>query len=203
MRRDERRKELAAQPFRVDAQRHEAGQLVARGEAEAQLRLKIRGPAVDGRLEERDGVLLGRELLEARYQHRGLRHVGREVAMLAVVGEHLVAVLDRQVGPHVVAIDERLGVQAFIERRRDEREIEGFGLRLRHAQQHVDVGRLERVLQALRDAVGSLLTQLAQDDGRRLAQRGDRAELKVEEAGNRNRNRDGQRRCEPDAAITE
>src|SRR5581483_11418597 len=200
---DEGRQEPLAETVLVDAQRDEAGQLVARRRLPADLRLEVHVTPVDDRVEERDRMLLRRELAHAADDERAFRHLRREAVRLAVVGEHLAAVQRRVIGPDVEARDEWFGGESLLEGRRDEREIERFGLRLADAQQDVDVRRLQRVLQPLRETVGRFLRELAQDDRRRLAERRDRSELEVEEAGDGNQDGDRESRREPDAAITQ
>ncbi len=199
----ERGEEFPAQLLGVDAQGDETGQPVARGEPESQLRLKIRAAAVDHGLEHGDGVLLGRELAEALDDHRGFGPIRGKGVMLAIVRQHLVSMILRLVRPHVIATDERLGRQPLLDRRRDQRQVEGLGLRLRDAEQDVDVRRLQDVLQALRDTVRGLLAQLPQHDGGRAAEVGDRTELEVEQHRHGNGDGDGEPRRQPQAAIAQ
>src|SRR5581483_9804425 len=90
-------------------QRDEAGQLVARRRLPADLRLEVHVTPVDDRVEERDRMLLRRELAHAADDERAFRHLRREAVRLAVVGEHLAAVQRRVIGPDVEARDEWFG----------------------------------------------------------------------------------------------
>ncbi len=173
------------------------------GKRKRSCRLEIRAPPVDHRFEHRDRVLLRRELVEALHHQRPFGRVGREAVRVAIVGQHFVAMFDRLVRPDVEALHERQVLETLFERRPDQPEIERLGLRLRHPQQHIDVRRLEHILQALRGAAGGFLRQLAQDHGRRSAQRGNRSELEIEEDGHRNRDRHRERGRQAKAAIVQ
>ena len=121
--------------------------------------------------------------------------------MPAIVGQHLAAMGRGLIRPDVETRDERFRLEPLFERRRDGLQIERFGLHLADAKEDVDVRRPERVLQALRHAVGRFLTQLAQHDGRRLAELADGSELEVEEDCDRDGDRHGESDREPQAAI--
>src|SRR5206468_6992254 len=96
----------------------------------------------------------------------------------AIVGEHITPMLVPDVRPDVEPIDERLQLQSLLEGRRDDAEVQRFGLILAGAQQRVDVRHLQRVFYAARQAVRRFLTELLQDDRRRFVEIGDRPELK-------------------------
>jgi hypothetical protein len=201
--RDQPRDELLSQARGVHTQRHEAGQPIARRKREAQLRQKVRAAPAERRLERRDRPLLRRQRAELPDEERRLGRVEDEGVRVAGEREHVAAMVNGRVGPHVEAVDERIGDQPLLERVLDEREIERLGLPLADLQEDVGPRRAQRILQALGDAVGRLLAQLPQDDGRRLAERGDRSELEVEEDRDRNRHRDREADRKAQAPIPE
>ena len=152
--------------------RDEAGQLIARREREPQLRLEVRPPAVDRRLEDRDRALLRRELVEPLDQQRRFGQVGDEAVCSPIVGEHLAAVLGRDVGPDVEPSDERIGDRAPARTSFSmNAEIERLGLRAgRSSAARRCAAARSASCKPLRHAVGGFLAQLAQDDRRRLAE---------------------------------
>ena len=62
-------------------------------------------------------------------------------------------------------------------------------------------GALQRVLRALGHAVGGFLAQLAQHDGGRPAEVGERSELEIEQDRDRNGDGDREARRQPQAAV--
>ena len=199
---DERREELVAQPFGVDAERDEARQLVARGKTEAQLRLEVGPPPVDHRLRRREIACFCGASSRKRLTISGPS--GTSVVkpcVLAIVGEHLVAVLDRS-GPtrRRTACTNGSRLEPLLER--SGRSPSGSAGRSAPAdtQQHVDVGRLQRVLDAswsTPSAVSWLSCRRTTADERPSV--GDRSELKVEQHRDRNGDRDREPAGQPQA----
>ena len=121
--------------------------------------------------------------------------------VVRIVGEHVAAVHVAQFRPDVVAGDEAVALDRVLERLLDERHVERLGLALRDPEQHVDVRRLQRVVDVLGEAVGGFLTELAEHDGRRLAEVGEGSKLEVEEARDGDGDGDREARRQTEAAV--
>ena len=120
---------------------------------------------------------------------------------VAVVGEHLVAVLVGDIRPHVITGHEAVGLKRLREDALDEFQVERLELALRDPEEDVDVGRLQRVFDAPLDAVRGFLTELPEDDRRGTSEIVERAKLKIKEDGNRNGDRRRQRGRQAEAPV--
>ena len=126
---------------------------LARRRAEAQLRLHVVRPAVDGLGERDDGAPQRRPARAAGQQPGADDLCLRGTARPPPLGSALLALIEHQpasvepvgptLGPDAERLDERALGQRVVEDRLDEREIERLGRALRDAQQHADVRPLQ------------------------------------------------------------